>query len=51
MIWLLLLVLFFIMQSAVLLCCLTAGNDAASQAISDIEQIEYLQGWMEKHSA
>lgn len=47
--WLLYLVLFFVMQSAVLLCCLAAGNDAASQMISDMEQIEYIQGWLKKH--
>lgn len=51
MIWFLYLILFFIMQSAVLLCCLAAGNDVASQTISDMEQIEYIRGWMKKHRA
>ena len=48
MIWFLYLILFFIMQSAVLLCCLAAGNDASSQMISDMEQIDYIQRWMKK---
>ncbi|MDO4337634.1 MAG: hypothetical protein Q4C91_06030 [Eubacteriales bacterium] len=45
------LLLFFCLQSLVLFCCLAAGNDPASQAISDQEQLEYIKNWMErKHS-
>lgn len=47
----LLILLFFCLQSLVLFCCLAAGNDAASQAISDQEQLEYIKHWMEqRHS-
>ena len=40
------LVLFFLLQALVLFCCLAAGNDPASQQISDQEQMEYIQMWM-----
>lgn len=39
---------FFGLQILVLFCCLTAGNDAASQALSDQEQIEFIQAWQNK---
>lgn len=43
------LLLFFCLQSFVLFCCLAAGNDPASQEISDKEQIEYIRRWMKEH--
>lgn len=43
------LLLFFLLQSFVLFCCLAAGNDPASQAVSDEEQIRYIRQWMELH--
>lgn len=43
------LILFFLLQAFVLFCCLAAGNDAASQELSDREQLEYIQRWLEKH--
>lgn len=45
------LLLFFGLQAFVLFCCVAAGNDAASQAISDQEQMEFLSAWMEKKAA
>ena len=36
---LLLILVFLLFQTFVLLCCVAAGNDAASQEISDQEQI------------
>ena len=42
------LLLFFVLQALVLFCCLAAGNDAASQIISDQEQVEFLQKWMHR---
>lgn len=44
------LILFFLLQILVLFCCLAAGNDPASQELSDREQMEYIQRWIEKHS-
>lgn len=46
---LLFLLIFFGLQMFVLFCCLAAGNDPASQAISDQEQIEFLKAWAKKH--
>lgn len=43
------LLLFFCLQSFVLFCCLAAGNDPASQAVSDEEQLEYIRSWMKQH--
>ena len=40
------LIIFFCLQAFVLLCCLAAGNDPASQKISDQEQLEYIRMWM-----
>ena len=37
---LLLILVFLLFQTFVLLCCVAAGNDAASQEISDQEQME-----------
>ncbi len=44
------LLLFFALQALVLFCCLAAGNDAASQMISDQEQAEFLQKWMQERT-
>ena len=44
------LLLFFSFQSVILFCCAAAGNDPASQALSDQEQMEYIAQWKEKHS-
>ena len=44
------LILFFLLQILVLFCRLAAGNDPASQELSDREQMEYIQNWMKKHS-
>lgn len=44
------LILFFLLQILVLFCCLAAGNDPASQELSDREQMEYIQNWVKKHS-
>ena len=33
----------------VLLCCVAAGNDAASQEISDQEQMEFIREWKKIH--
>lgn len=44
-----LILLFFALQALVLFCCLAAGNDPASQAISDQEQMEFLAEWTKKH--
>lgn len=46
-----LLILFFILQSFVLFCCLAAGNDPVSQAVSDMEQMEYIKNWLKKHES
>lgn len=43
------LIAFFCFQSFVLFCCLAAGNDPASQEVSDMEQMEYIKAWMKKH--
>ncbi len=43
-------VLFFTIQILVLFCCAAAGNDPVSQAISDQEQMEFLQNWRESHN-
>lgn len=42
------LLVYFSLQVLVLFCCIAAGNDYASQELSDMEQIEYLKKWMEK---
>lgn len=44
------LIIFFCLQAFVLLCCLAAGNDPASQKISDQEQLEFIQAWKEKNA-
>lgn len=38
------LILFFLLQILVLFCCLAAGNDPASQELSDREQTSYFSG-------
>lgn len=43
------LILFFFLQSLVLFCCLAAGNDPASQIISDQEQMEFIKNWLERN--
>ena len=42
------LLLFFTLQALVLFCCAAAGNDPASQALSDQEQMEFIARWKEK---
>lgn len=42
--------LFFILQAFILFCCLAAGNDPASQEISDEEQLEFLAEWKKNHA-
>lgn len=49
--YIIMLILFFVLQSFVLFCCLAAGNDPASQAVSDMEQMEYIKSWMKRHEA
>lgn len=44
------LLLFFGLQTIVLFCCIAAGNDPLSQEISDKEQMEYLEKWMQRKS-
>ena len=41
------LIVFFCLQGFVLFCCLAAGDDPCSQEVSDQEQIEYIEMWME----
>ena len=43
-------IIFFLFQTFVLLCCVAAGNDAASQELSDQEQIEFIQAWKKQHN-
>lgn len=45
----LLLILFFCFQAFILFCCLAAGDDPASQALSDQEQMEFLAAWEKAH--
>ena len=47
--FILFLIIFFCLQSFVLFCCVAAGNDPASQLISDQEQMDYIKTWMENH--
>ena len=47
---LLLILIFLLFQLFILLCCVAAGNDAASQEISDQEQLEFIQAWKEKNA-
>lgn len=42
------LIVFFCLQGFVLFCCLAAGDDPSSQEVSDREQMEYIEMWMEK---
>ena len=42
------LIVFFCLQGFVLICCLAAGDDPGSQEVSDQEQMEYIEMWMEK---
>lgn len=36
---------FFGLQIFVLFCCAAAGNDAASQELSDQEQLQFIAEW------
>ena len=45
------LIILFCLQACVLLFFIAAGNDTASQEISDQEQLEYIRMWMKKHGA
>ena len=47
--FILFLIIFFCLQSFVLFCCVAAGNDPASELISDQEQMDYIKTWMENH--
>lgn len=49
--YVMMLILFFLLQSFVLFCCLAAGNDPVSQAVSDMEQMEYIKTWLKKHES
>ena len=49
MITLLFILVFFLFQTFILLCCVAAGNDAASQEVSDQEQMEFIQEWKKTH--
>ncbi|MCB6546764.1 hypothetical protein [Blautia glucerasea] len=42
------LIVFFCLQGFVLFCCLAAGDDYGSQEVSDQEQMEYIEMWMEQ---
>lgn len=42
-------VIFCLLQAFILLCCVAASNDAASQELSDQEQLEFIQAWNKKH--
>ena len=46
---LLLILIFLLFQLFILLCCVAAGNDAASQEISDQEQLQFIREWKKKH--
>ncbi|MBS6713212.1 MAG: hypothetical protein KH296_14420 [Ruminococcus sp.] len=50
MITLLFILVFLLCQTFILLCCVAAGNDAASQEISDQEQIEFINEWKKTHT-
>lgn len=39
-----------LLEVFILFCCLAAGNDEASQMISDQEQMEFIKEWREKHA-
>ena len=38
---------FSVCRAFVLFCCLAAGDDPGSQEVSDQEQMEYIETWME----
>lgn len=42
-------IVYALFQTFILFCCLAAGNDPASQMISDQEQIEFIREWQKKH--
>mgnify|MGYP000089760037 CR=1 FL=1 len=46
---LLFILVFLLFQTFILLCCAAAGNDAASQEISDQEQLEFIREWKKSH--
>lgn len=46
---LLFLLIFFGIQIFVLFCCAAAGNDAASQELSDQEQLQFIAEWKKHH--
>ena len=51
MITLLFILVFLLCQTFILLCCVAAGNDAASQEISDQEQMEFINEWKKTHTS
>ena len=40
---------FFGIQIFILFCCAAAGNDAASQELSDQEQLQFISEWKKQH--
>ena len=40
---------FFGIQIFILFCCAAAGNDAASQELSDQEQLQFIAEWKKQH--
>ena len=40
---------FFGIQIFILFCCSAAGNDAASQELSDQEQLQFISEWKKQH--
>lgn len=46
---LLALIIFALFQTFILYCCIAVGDDPASRAVSDIEQMEYIREWQKKH--
>ena len=42
---------FFGIQIFILFCCAAAGNDAASQELSDQEQLQFISEWKKQQSS
>lgn len=43
-----LLIIFALLHTFILYCCIAVGDDPASRAISDREQMEYIRQWQEQ---
>ena len=41
--------IFFGIQIFILFCCAAAGNDAASQELSDLDQLQFITEWKKHH--